>query len=190
MLKKELLKLIEKIEDEGSIDEVLSSNITLETFKEKVKGDKDFKAFLDSSNDKHAEKYLSTWKQNNLQKLIDEAVAKANPQETPEQKQIRELTLKYENMQKESLRKDLTNKAIKIATDKKIPVELVDYLIGENEETTTKNLEKLESVFGTHIESVVADRLKGSSYTPPKGDNTNTGSGNFIDIIKENQAKR
>ncbi|MEG1314067.1 MAG: DUF4355 domain-containing protein [Bacilli bacterium] len=184
MLKKELLKLIESIEDEGSIDEVLSksdfakslinSGLTLDMFKEKMKNDKDFKAFIDSEKDKHSSKSLETWKTNNLEKLLDDEVKKRFPQADPKDTELAKLKAEIEKMQKESLRKDLTNKAIKIATDKKLPVELIDYLIGEDEEITTKNIEKLESVFGTHVETLVQERLKGSSYTPPSN-NINTG---------------
>lgn len=177
MLKKELLKLIDSIEDEGLIDEVLSGSdfvkslvnqgLTLDAFKEKLKTDKDFKGFLDSEKDKHSSKSLETWKTNNLEKLLDDEVKKRYPQADPKDLELQKLKTEIEKMQKESLKKDLTNKAIKIATDKKLPVELIDYLIGEDEDVTTKNIEKLESVFGTHVETLVQERLKGSSYTPP-----------------------
>lgn len=192
MLKKELLKLIDSIEDEGSIDEVLSGSdfaksllqggLTLDAFKEKLKADKDFKAFLDSEKDKHSSKSLETWKQNNLEKLLDEEVKKRFPQADPKDTELAKLKAEIDKMQKESIRKDLTNKAIKIATDKKLPIELVDYLIGENEEATTKNIEKLESIFGTHVETLVQERLKTNSYTPPSGGSTTTGT--YEDLLK------
>lgn len=177
MLKKELLKLIENIEDEGLIDEVLSKSdfakslvnsvLTLDAFKEKMKSDKDFKAFIDSEKDKHSSKSLETWKTNNLEKILEDKIKERFPQADPKDLELQKLKAEIDKMQKESLRKDLTNKAIKVATDKKLPVELIDYLIGDDEEVTTKNIEKLESVFGTHVETLVQERLKGSSYTPP-----------------------
>jgi hypothetical protein len=145
---------------------------TLEVFKSKI-NDADFKSFLDSEKDKHSSKSLETWKSNNLQKLIDEAVTKANPTETPEQKQIRELTERLNKKEAEELRGQLVNRALKVATEKKLPADLVDYFIGQDEETTLKNLEKLESIFTNHVNAVAEERLK-SGYKPPKGDN-NTG---------------
>jgi hypothetical protein len=183
MLKKELLKLIEKIEDEGSIDEVLSSNVlTLDAFKEKVKNDKDFKSFMDSANDKHAEKHLSTFKQNSLPKLIDEEIKKRFPEADPKDTELAKLKAEIEKMQKESLRKDLTNKAIKIATDKKLPIELVDYLIGESEDLTTQNLDKLASILSTRDELIKKEVIKGASYTPPSGGSPTTGT--YEDLLK------
>ncbi|MBU5485968.1 DUF4355 domain-containing protein [Clostridium sp. MSJ-11] len=153
---------------------------TLEVFKEKLTNDKDFTAFLDSEKDKHLAKGIDTFKTNNLEKLINEEIEKRFPQQDPKDTELAKLKVEIEKMQKESLRKDLTNKAIKIATDKKLPIELIDYLIGENEESTIENIEKLESVFNTSMETLVAERLKGNSYTPP-----NNGGGNDVTTYED-----
>jgi hypothetical protein len=84
--------------------------INLDKVKDFVGKDKDAMSWFDSEKDKHSGKSLETWKTNNLQKLIDDEVAKRKPSETPEQKTIRELSEKFEKIQKESLRKDLTNR--------------------------------------------------------------------------------
>ena len=101
MNKKELLKVIESIDDEGSVDEVLSgsdfaksllqSGLTLNAFKEKLK-EPEFKSYLDSVKDKHFDKALETWKSNNLQTIINDEVLKATgKKKTPEQLKIEEL---------------------------------------------------------------------------------------------------
>ena len=80
MNKTELLKLIENIGDEDSVDETLSQSdfaksltsgsLTLNAFKDKLT-DPEFKSFLDSTKDTHFNTALETWKANNLQKIID-----------------------------------------------------------------------------------------------------------------------
>ncbi len=65
-----------------------------------------------------------------------------------------------ENMKKEALKKELTNKVLKIATEKGLLTDLVDYFIGQNEETTNKNLETLEKVVTNKLETTVKERLK------------------------------
>lgn len=137
-------------------------------FKEQFSNDKDFKAFLDSEKDKHANKSLETWKSNNLQKLIDEEVKKRYPEADPKDKALAELKLQLDQMQKDTTRKDLTNKALKIAQEKKLPTELVDYLIGEDEETTNKNIEKLVEIFAKRDEVIKTEFVKGGGYIPPK----------------------
>ena len=94
-----------------------------------------------------------------------------------------------ENMKKEALKKELTNKALKIATEKGLPTDLVDYFIGQDEETTNKNLETLEKVFTNKLETTVKERLKDNSYTPPSGGDgvTNPWSKEHFNLTKQAQ---
>lgn len=176
MLKKELAELLKNNKDDDNIDEILgkaepvkalvNSGLTLDAFKSKIETDSTFKSYLDSEKDKHSTKSLETWKTNNLQKLIDDAVAKANPQETPEQKKIRELEERIEKSDKESKHKDLTNMALKTMTEKKLPADLVNFIVGQDEDSTNKNLEALEKVFASHDEAIKTEILKGGTYKP------------------------
>lgn len=163
----EIPQYIEQNKDSEDVKNFLNGFSSLDVFKNKI-NDPDFKSFIDSEKDKHSSKSLETWKQNNLQKLIDEAVKKANPTETDEQKKIRELTERIDKAEKEKTHESLRNKALKIASDKKLPSELVDFFIGQDEETTTKNLESLENVLNTKVNALAEERLKGG-YKPPKG---------------------
>ncbi|WP_061293668.1 DUF4355 domain-containing protein [Clostridium botulinum] len=175
MLKSELLKLIESIEDNGEVDEILKSTdfaksiLSLDNFKNLVATDKDFKSFMDSEKDKYNSKALDTWKTNNLQSLIDEKIKELYPEDDPKDLELKKLQQEMENMKKETLKKELTNKALKIATEKGLPTDLVDYFIGQDEEATNKNLETLEKVFTDKLETTVKERLKDNSYTPPSG---------------------
>lgn len=145
---------------------------TLEVFKSKL-NDADFKSFIDSEKDKHSSKSLETWKTNNLSKLIDDKVKELYPQADPKDTELAKLKQQLDQMQKETTRKDLTNKALKIAQEKKLPSDLIDYFIGQDEETTTKNLEALEKVFNAQVQKAVETRLP-NGYKPPLGDKTNT----------------
>lgn len=130
------------------------------------------KKVLQPKLDRNFTKGLETWKEKNLQKLIDEGVKKSNPTETPEQKEIRELKEKFANIEKEKTRESLKNKALTTLSEKKLPSNLVDFLIGEDEETTNSNLTKFEEVFTNQLQSVVDEKLKAggtnlnSSQTP------------------------
>jgi hypothetical protein len=183
MNKKELkawLDGLENLGDDDSIDEEFSKTelvkklkdgtLTLENFKAKM-SDGEFKSFIDSLKDTHFNTALETWKKNHLQKLIDDAVSKANPQETEEQKMIRELRERIEKTEAESAKKDLRAKAIQIANDKKVPLKLVDYFLGQDEETTTKNFNSFNEIFNSSLSSAIEEKLKGG-YKPPTGDPT------------------
>lgn len=127
------------------------------------------KKILQPKIDSHFTKGLDTWKNNNLEKLINDEIAKRNPQETPEQKQIRELTERLNKKEADEKRQVVKNHALTYANGKKLPVEIIDFFLGDNEENTTSNLTKLEEVLNKHITAAVEDRLK-NGYKPPTGD--------------------
>ncbi len=176
MKKSELTKLIEMLKDDDDIDETISkselgkalanSGLTLDAFKSKLENDSNFKSFMDSEKDKHYTKALETWKANNLQKEIDTEIKKRYPDEDPKDKALADMKAQLEQMQKDTARKELTNKALKIATEKKLPSELVDYFVGADEDTTNKNLETLAKVFSTHDEAIKTEILKNGTYKP------------------------
>ncbi|WP_164670959.1 DUF4355 domain-containing protein [Virgibacillus doumboii] len=130
---------------------------------EKVEGFLDTpegKKLLQPRLDQNFTKGLNTWKEKNLQKLIDEAVKEANPDETPEQKRIRELEEKIQQTEKESQHEKLMNKAVSHASEKGLPTDIVSFFIGEDEETTMKNLETLEEKYNAAISKGVDEKFK------------------------------
>lgn len=186
MLKKELIELLKDIDDEVDIDSTLSTSdfakslqasaLTLDAFKNKITSDKDFSSFLDSEKDKHYSKALETWKTNNLQKLIDQEVKKRYPDKSEKDIELENLRREFEELKNAKVREELTNKALKIASEKKLPSDLITFFIGQDEESTIKNLESLETVFTKQLETVVTERLNGNSYVPPSGNGEITNS--------------
>lgn len=149
------------------------SKVTAEGVEQFV-GTEEGKKWLQPKLDKNFTKGLETWKTGNLQKLIDDAVAKANPSETPEQKQIRELTDRLNQKEAAEKKQTLLNKGILHADAKKLPKDLVEFLLGEDEKSTLANIDKLETIFNPYITSQVESRLK-DGYKPTN--NTNTSGG-------------
>lgn len=110
--------------------------------------------------DSHFSKGLQTWKDNNLTKIIDEEVAKRNPGETPEQKEIRELKAQLEQDKAERLKEKLTNVAMKKADELGLPLDLVQHFIGADEDSTNFNLENFNSAFQTALQTQVNSKFK------------------------------
>ena len=75
-------------------------------------------------------------------------------------------------MKAESARKTLKNQALIYANKKGLPVDLLDFFIGKDEEATNENMTKFEKAFNDSVGSAVEKKLKDSSYVPPEGDNT------------------
>lgn len=176
MLKKDLLKLIEGIEDEGSVDEVLSqsdfakslvsSGLTLDAFKEKVE-EPDFKSYLDSIKDTHFIKALDTWKKNNLNKLVEAELLKRNPQKTPEQLKLEEMEQRLNESEKQRKLSDQKARIKGDETYKGIDSKIIDLLVNEDEEITKANLALYVEGNKPFIQAEIEKRLKDNQYTPP-----------------------
>lgn len=128
----------------------------------------DGRKLLQPKLDIYHSKSLESWKNNNISKLVDEEVKKRFPDADPKDIELKKLQAQLDKMQNDSARKDLTNKTLKQFQDKKLPTELVDYIIGTDEEVTMKNIEMLTELFAKRDEAIKTELAKGNSYTPPK----------------------
>lgn len=177
MKKSELIALLNDVADDGSIDEVLqetdlvkrfiTNGLTLDAFKNKA-SEKEFKAYIDSLNDKHFEKALKTWRENNLEKELEPFIKEKYPDliKDPVQKQIAELQAQLEKEKAVNARKDLLAQAINYANEKKIPSQFVERFLGEDLEKTKTSLDEFNTVYSQSIEGLVNERIKGSAFNP------------------------
>lgn len=124
------------------------------------------KSDLDSAKDTYHATALETWKKNKLPGLIDEAVKAANPDETPEQKQIRELQERLDAKDKEAQTSALKAKALEHVAGK-LPVEFaskyIDKFLGDDEASTTASLDELKKDLDVIVQAQVEEKLKGSA---------------------------
>lgn len=177
MLKSELLEMLKDIDDSADIDEVVSGNyLSLDNFKAKL-NEPDFKSFIDSEKDKHSSKAIATalenFKTKDMKKLIDaEVLKRTGDNETPEQKRIRELEQQFETLQKEKKHAEMVSKYKDVLNEKKIPSQLVDFLLSDDDQVTNANIDLFENSMKVFIDAKVEERMKDTSYTPPrdKGD--------------------
>src|SRR5690625_2229577 len=129
----------------------------------------DVKAFLEQEEgkqllqprlDSYFAKGLESWKTNNLEKLINDEVKKRNPDLTDEQKRIKELEDYVQQKEREAIFQTNKNVALSYLNEKKLPSSLVDYFIGDDEDSTMKNINLFEEVFTNQLQQSVEDRLK------------------------------
>jgi hypothetical protein len=181
MLKKDLLEKIKSVKDDEDVNSLLggtdieetfkASGLTLDAFKEKMKSDKDFKAYIESENDKYHNKALDTWKKNNLEKELEPFIQTKYPDlvKDPTQKKLLELEKELEKERKTNARKDLLAEATKYALEKKLPVGFVDKFLGEDLDKTKANLDGFATDWSKGLETMVNEKMKSSSYVPGKG---------------------
>ncbi|MFJ7841592.1 DUF4355 domain-containing protein [Lysinibacillus sphaericus] len=140
---------------------------------------KDGQKLVQPKLDAHFTKSLETWKANNLEALIEEEVQKRNPTKSPAEIEVEKLRNEIEKERKSRERADLAAKTLKMAQEKNLPTDIIDYLIGEDEETTTANLIKYEESHTKAIQAAVDSRFKehGREFEP-----SGAGGSNSVDF--------
>ena len=180
---------------EGKTDEVLrylgslfpTTLKQVQQFAETPEG----KSWLDSLKDKHLQKGLETWKQNNLEGLIDTEIKKRFPEKDPKDIEVERLRSEITAMQGKQARETLTQAAMKRAGDKGLPLELAGFFVGADEAATEANLQAFEDCWNTSVQRGLEARLKTDGYVPPKGDNPpasleNMSMGEYIKARQKN----
>jgi len=169
-------KFLEDNKDNDEVSAYLNelSEVTTDKIQGYLESDEG-KKLLQPKLDQYTTKGIESWKKNNLDAIVNEKINKEIKKRYPEKDEkdiaLEAVKAELEQMRKETLKKELTNKAIKIASEKKIPTDIVDYFIGEDEDSTVENLSKLNNIFNQHIQKAVEEKLKDGSYTPPGSKN-------------------
>ena len=145
----------------------------------------DGKKILQPKLDQYHSKSLESWKTNNISKLVDEEVKKRFPDADPKDVELKKLQADIEKMKQDALRKDLTNKALKIAQEKNLPTDLIDFFVGDDDEITTANLEKLIFTMAARDEAFKTQNAKDNSYVPPKDDKSNVGADKMREEVRK-----
>lgn len=181
MNKTELLALINEVDDNADIDEIILSNgfakpITdVEGLNKLLESDKSLQGLFD----KKVTTGIENFKKNGMQKLIEaEVLKRTGKNETPEQKEIRELKERLDKADKEKAKAEMISKYKDVLAEKKIPSNMIDFLLAQDDETTEANIELFENSMKQYIETGIKAKLGDSEYTPPVG-------GGQIGITKE-----
>ncbi|MGW9529634.1 DUF4355 domain-containing protein [Paenibacillus terrae] len=154
---------------------------SVEGIEQYIQSNQQAKSWFDSTVDKRSAKSLETWKANHLEDLLNAEIKKRFPTKDEKDIEVEKLRAEVENMKLEKQRERLTNQAIKIASEKKLPLPLVDFFIGADEDATTANLAMLEQSLQMATQQQVEQWLKGDGYTPPAN---STGRTFTLDAIK------
>lgn len=172
MLKSELLALVNDIDENADIDEIILSNgfakpITdVEGLNKLLESDKSLQGLFD----KKVTTGIENFKKNGMQKLIEaEVLKRTGKNETPEQKEIRELKERLDKADKEKAKAEMISKYKDVLTEKKIPSNMIDFLLAQDDETTEANIELFENSMKQYIETGIKAKLGDSEYTPPTG---------------------
>ena len=124
------------------------------------------KSLLQPKLDSFFSKGLESWKDRTLPTIIEDEIKKRNPEETAEQKRIRELEDKINKQEKDNLRLNLKTLTTKELGDKGLPVGIAELVNFETEEIMRDAIVKLDEMFKPFIDGAVEKRLKEAGKTP------------------------
>jgi len=172
---KMLDKIIEFLKENKASEELIKSAESLTTVNlESVKGflekDEAGKKYLQSQKDAAVTKGIETFKEKTMPNLIEEQIKSKFPEETAEQKRMRELETKQQKLEAEIKRKDMLNKAINYATEKKLPIKFVDRFLGDDENSTIANIDSFGEIYSEAVSKAVEAKFKESGRDAPPGD--------------------
>lgn len=134
-----------------------------------------FKAFLNSEKgraiyqselDRQVSKGIDTWKEKTLPKMVqdkvDEKLKELNPEETKEQKLLRETNDRLKKLEDENVREKRTNLIIKELTAKELGVFIgfAEKFIADDDDKTIKNVESFADIIAKYVAEKVKTQLQ------------------------------
>ncbi|HDK7408300.1 TPA: DUF4355 domain-containing protein [Staphylococcus aureus] len=120
------------------------------------------KRFIQPELDRYHSKGLESWKEKNLEDLIEQEVRKRNPEQSEEQKRISALEQELEKRDAEAKREKLRSNALGKAQELNLPTSLVDRFLGDSDEDTERNLKALKETFDKYVQKGVESKFKSS----------------------------
>lgn len=158
---------MEQIEKTEVVEQVQTPTVSKEDI-EKYLGTDEGRKFLQPILDKTVTKSLETYKEKTLPNLVDQRVKELYPDVSPEQKALKEMQMELEKIKKEAMREKLLNNALKIATEKNLPTQIIDRFLGEDDETTAENLTLLETILNDAVKKAIEGKLPELGRSPEK----------------------
>lgn len=155
-------------EEQKSTEDHIVGEVTLEQFKNAIESNLEIKGYYDSVVDKtvnkRLDKSIESWKEKNLNQLIEEEVNKRYPQkskveieleEAIEAKRQLELQVQYQTLMSEN----------------NLPLSILEFVAGKDLEDTIKKIEKFNNIMGDIIEKHRQEWankwISKGSYVPP-----------------------
>ena len=150
------------------------TTITLEQFKNALENNTDCKGYFDSLCDKtvntRLNKGIESWKEKNLNDLIETEINKRYPQKTEAELKFEEQQKQLEQVQAEKQQLQLQIKYHDLMAENKLPLEILDFVAGADIQSTIKNIERfkslVEDMVNKHSQEVIRKRLGESNYRP------------------------
>lgn len=153
MTTEELQQFLAENKDDDNVRQVLQQFVPkdINALMEDESFAKKLNSYLDSEKSKAVASYEAKTLPKKVQEQVEKELENRNKKEPWQielekmQIQLEETNKKLAEKERAERREQLRNKALQLATEKKLPTKLVDFIVADDEETTNKNLEMLEN---------------------------------------------
>ncbi len=123
---------------------------------------------IQSATDKVRTEYSKKLKDKDKE-LEDAKKSKMTEQEKAEY-ELNKLKESLSQKERDLLTKELTLETIDLLKENELPLEAKDFLMGQDSESTKKNVEAFKSMFNSAVEAIVNERFKSSGKNHESGD--------------------
>ena len=171
-----------------TVPEVKAEPLTLDAVTKFIETNEDGKSWLHSKLGKQATALREKIITEEFPKLLDTEITKRYPAETPEQKKLKDLEIKFQQAETDRQRTNIINKMMKVANEKSIPDFLVDVSADKDEETSIKKLTELNTKFQEIVNAEVKKRFEKAGRTMPVDDTTTFVPINSVDDLPTDAA--
>ena len=178
-----------KNSDNSINDNTSTGNITLDQFKSALENNIECKGYFDSLCDKtvntRLDKSVESWKDKNLQTIIENEINKRYPQKTESEIKFEEQQKELEKVQAEKRQLELQIRYHDLMSENNLPMEMLDFVTGKDIESTINNIDRFKKLIETMVnkqaDKIVHEKLGSSSYVPPSSNFSNS-HGSMWDI--------
>ena len=165
MTLEEVKAFLEENKEQNEVKEFLGSFVKTPTQEELIKIPEVQKII-----DQRVSLGINSFKEKTLPGLIEAEKKKLTDaqQVSPEMQRIQELEKKLAEKERSEIRGNQKNKIVKTFSEKNLPVDLADYLVGDTDEETDQKLATFMEAFSKYETKIREDILKGHSTVVPK----------------------
>lgn len=157
---------------------------------DKYRASVDFKKEQLTEGDRRVTQAIDKFQKETMPKHIEAEIKKRFPDETPEQKALREMKAELDTIRTEKRREEIKNKALQALASKKLDASLTEFITADDDDQLSAKVEKLNDIFKATIEKAVNDRLKISGSNPPaSGEKLPDGVITDIETVRKMQAE-
>lgn len=162
--------------DAGKVEKFLS---------EDVEGKKLYSKLTDT----HFTKSLDTWKTNNLPTLIKQEVDKGS-EKTPAEIKIEELERRIQESEFQAKLKEMEAFTVSKASELGLPSDVALMVMGETDEETTANLQKIQAAFNTLLSQDTRRKYETKDHQPAPSPTEGKGKAPSIaDLARKNSLR-